>query len=89
MSGPIEVNRPIQIGKRLGAMGTWEYQSRRIRVQGNLPRRIAWETLLHEMAHAALWDNGFPVDGELEERLCDLWSSSMIHVVEHLCQDED
>ncbi len=89
MSGPITILRPVRLTKELGAHGSWEYLSRRIRVQGTLERRMAWETLIHEMAHAALWDNGFPIDGELEERLCDLWASSMTHLVEHLVTERE
>ena len=90
LSGEITILRPVQLSKKLGAVGVWEYEHRRIRVQGSLPRRLAWEVLLHELAHAAITDSGIQVENEKdEERWADAMASAFMHVVTHLVTERE
>ena len=89
MAGPIRVVRPIRVG--LDAFGLWECEDRRIRVQARCARGVAWQILLHELIHAALYDAGCVVldlpgekAGDREEVVCDVVGSAMMHVVAHL-----
>jgi hypothetical protein len=81
MAGPITIHRPVHLGNKMGAMGTFECETRRIRVQATLSRQVAIAVMLHEAVHAALYDAGLHFEEVNEEQLCDSVASAMMHLI--------
>lgn len=84
LAGPIRILRPVTIaggGKRKVVLGEWSMLERVIRVKATLSREVAWQTLLHELLHAAMDDGGVNLPERLEEPVSDAGSSGMLHLL--------
>lgn len=91
LAGPITVTRPAKITAPDGSerVGEWDAEQRVIRVVVSLPRRYAWVTFLHEVAHAAETDSGHYLNETKAASPHDAIAAGMLHVVEHLVVVKD
>ena len=83
LAGPIRIDRPLVVDpKNPKNIGLWLSDERRVLIQSTLNREVAWQTLLHELNHAALTEAGVPPMSYLkEEAVVEACASGMMHVL--------
>lgn len=61
-------------------MGTYEHETRTIRVASRLRGRQRWHTFYHELIHAALTDSGLwnQLGKQKQEALCDALATARV-----------
>lgn len=88
MAGPVNIYRPkLACADDPECLGYWMPEQRRINIRRDLKGRIAWQVLLHELAHVVLFDTGLNTGDEAEERVVDPMASGMMHVVTYLLNE--
>lgn len=86
--GHIEVVRSPEVSER-GFMGTYETQTRRIRVAAEMNPEVAWATFFHEVVEAAIHDSGLhnviitKKQKALKEGICDAVAMGMLAQFKH------
>jgi len=86
LAGPIRIDRPLVVNPlKPTDIGMWLSDERRILVCSTLTREVAWQTLIHELNHAALGEAGCqPMSYWREENVVEACASGMMHVIRFL-----